>query len=151
MNTTTFEKSVTEGLTGHSGTKYLYEPELSAARYYTFQTYILEMSAGQDAASVVANMKRALSALNNPGGALVADASIAVNDCIRGIEDWGYSQRKCVMAVALLFNRESDDYETRVRFDEKDLMEKVEDLEKAYSAQTFFKLLSGFTAGLKQN
>lgn len=146
-----FAKAVSEGLTGRSGTLYVYEPELSASRYYKFQQYIVEMQAGQDAASIVAKMKKALDSLNNAGGPKIADAVININDCLRGMDDLSYQSRKCIMACALLFNRKTDSYETRVRFDEKDLMDKVEDLEATYTIKSFFELLPSITRGLRQN
>lgn len=142
-----WEDAIQNGLVGASGTRYKLESELSAARYYKFQTYILEMQAGQDAAGVMALLGKAYAALNSPGGAKVADATVAINDAVRGLEDWGFQSRRCIMAIGLLFNRENDSIEVRKVFDETDLMKKVEDLEQVYGLQSFFALLTNITAG----
>lgn len=146
-----WEDAVGGLIEGKSGTKYVMESELSADRYYMLQRYILELMTGKDASDIMQRLGQAYSALNDGKGPRVADASVELNDVINGLANWGTQSRKAIMAVCLFMNRKNDDFDTRTRFDESDLMDKVADLEAVYGIQGFTRALTNITALLKVN
>lgn len=147
----TWEDAVNGKIVGASGTKYLMESELSADRYYMLQRYLLELMTTKDAQGIMNKLASAYAALNDGKGPRVADASFELREVIEGLSNWGTQSRKAIMAVCLFMNRQGDSFDTRTRFDEKDLMEKVADLEAAYGIEGFSRALTNITVSLKEN
>lgn len=144
----TFNDAVQGKIVGASGTKYLFESELSAIRYFKIQEYILELSLSKDANSIMAELKSAYDALNDGKGPRVADSATHLRNVLESLPMWSTQYRKAIMVCALVLNRESDPMEKRTAFDETDLMIKVADLEAAYGVQGFIDALPNIMSGL---
>jgi hypothetical protein len=148
LKTFTFNDAVQGKIVGASGTKYLFESELSATRYFKIQEYILEINLNKDPFAFLSEVKRAYDALNDGKGPRIADASTHLKNLLEHVPVWSTQYRKAIMACALFLNREDDSMEKRTAFDETDLMVKVADLEAAYGVMGFIDALPSIMNGL---
>lgn len=142
-----WEDIIQNGVTGKSGKKYLIEGNLSSERYYKLQEYMVELVSGKDTKTLLKKVVNAYQHLNAQGGAKVADASVELNDILKGFRSFGEGSKVAIKACCLYLNAEDETMEERLVFDETKMMQKVADLEAVYGFQGFFDLLSHLTGG----
>jgi hypothetical protein len=140
IRTITWEEVVQHGFKGISGTHYKLESEISVDRYAKLQEYLVEVATNMSASDLMRLIAGAYNDLQSPK---LMDAGEKLRKIIEFGKRVDTYPHPAMKACAMFINKDTDTTETKMSFNEVEMMDKCADW-RDIGIGCFFELLGSF-------